>query len=82
MNSSHGPTDGGFSTARPQELNRIGCYSVIMTKEYGKLNLNIDKAIHRAFRDYVYEKYGSTYKSGAVIEEFIKESLEKRGIVI
>jgi len=53
-----------------------------MPKEYGKLNLNIDKATHQAFRDYVYEKYGTTYRSGAVIEEFIREGLQKRGVKI
>lgn len=60
----------------------IPSYHDTMPKEYGKLNLNIDKATHQAFRDYVYEKYGTTYRSGAVIEEFIREGLQKRGVKI
>ena len=51
-------------------------------KKYGKLNLTIDYEIHKAFRDYVCSQQGSLYKSGAVIEEFIKEGLAKRGIEI
>lgn len=49
-------------------------------KRYGKLNLNIDPALHEAFRKHVFEVYGTTYKSGQVIEEFIREGLEKRGV--
>lgn len=51
-------------------------------KRYGKLNLNIDPALHEAFRQYVFDSFGTTYKSGQVIEEILREGLEKRGVTI
>lgn len=45
-----------------------------------KINLNIDKEIGAAFRRYVFDKYGTTYRSGTVLEEAIVEFLNKEGV--
>jgi hypothetical protein len=61
-------------------INRTTSHHDVMS-ETMKINLNIEKALGQAFRDYVYKKYGTTYKSGAELERAIRMLLEAEGVL-